>query len=45
MKLNKEKIKQICLIITGILFMCIGYFNYNFDITKESIEVARKRIL
>ena len=42
MKLNKENIKQIALIITGILFIGIGYFNYSFDIKDETIEVASR---
>ena len=40
MKLNKENIKQIVLILTGILFMSIGYFNYIFDNDNQTIEVA-----
>lgn len=40
MKLNKENVKQIALILTGILFMCMGYFNYSFTVKDETIEVA-----
>ncbi len=40
MKLSKENIKQIILILTGILFMCVGYFNYALDRQTETIEVA-----
>ena len=41
MKIFKENIKQAFLILIGILCMCIGYFNYNFDIKNKTIEVAR----
>lgn len=37
MKLNKEYIKQIILILSGILFIFIGYFNYNLDNKEENI--------
>ena len=40
---NKESVKQIILIITGILLMCGGYFNYSLDSKNKTIEVARKR--
>lgn len=40
---NKENVKQIVLIITGILFMCVGYFNYSLDDKSKTIEVSRKR--
>lgn len=42
MELNKENIKQIALIITGILFIGIGYFNYSFDTKDATIEVASR---
>ena len=42
MKINKETVKQIALIITGILFMCIGYFNYSFTVENERREIARR---
>ena len=42
MKINKETVKQMALIITGILFMCIGYFNYSFTVENERREIARR---
>ena len=42
MKINKETVKQIALIITGILFMCIGYFNYSFTVENERRKIARR---
>lgn len=43
MKLNKENIKQICLIMTGILFIGVGYFNYSLDLKeKDDSQIARK---
>ena len=44
-KINKEKIKQIALIITSIFFMCVGYFNYSFNTKEKTVEVARTRIV
>ena len=32
---NKESVKQIILIITGILLMCVGYFNYSMFSSKR----------
>lgn len=37
MKFNKEYIKQIILILSGMLFIFIGYFNYNLDNKKEDV--------
>ena len=37
LKFNKEYIKQIILILSGMLFIFIGYFNYNLDNKKEDV--------
>ena len=44
MKLNKEYVKQIGLIVTGILLIGIGYFNYSFDFKEEDKtgEIAQR---
>lgn len=45
MKINKELIKQILLIMTGILLIFVGYFNYNLDIkNNETVEVAKQDV-
>lgn len=43
MKLNKESIKQISLILTGILLIGVGYFNYSFDIKENNDDKTAKR--
>ena len=42
MNLSKESIKQIGLIVTGILFICVGFLNYNLDVEEESVEVVAR---
>ncbi len=43
MKLNKENIKQICLILTGILLIGVGYFNYSLDLKEnDNSQIARR---
>ena len=43
MKLNKESIKQISLILTGILLIGIGYFNYSLDLKENNDDEIAKR--
>lgn len=43
MKLSKENIKQISLIITGFLLIGIGYFNHNFDFKENNMREISKR--
>lgn len=43
MKLNKESIKQISLILTGILLIGVGYLNYSFDIKENNDDKTAKR--
>ena len=45
MKLNKENIKQIVLILTGILFMSIGYFNYIDENMNESYKPTVQKLV
>lgn len=45
MKLNKENIKQIGLILTGILLICVGYFNYNLDLkVNDDTQISRSSL-
>lgn len=43
MKLNKESIKQISLILTGILLIGVGYFNYSLDLKENNDNEIAKR--
>lgn len=43
MKLSKEHIKQISLIVTGFLLIGIGYFNYNLDLKEKNNDEIAKR--
>lgn len=43
MKLSKENIKQISLIITGFLLIGVGYFNHNFDFKENNMRDISKR--
>lgn len=43
MKLNKENIKQIGLILTGILLIGVGYFNYSLDLKENNNDEIAKR--
>lgn len=43
MKLNKESIKQISLILTGILLIGVGYFNYSLDLKENNDDEIAKR--
>ena len=41
MKFNKEYIKQMILIITGVFLIFVGYWNYSFDNNKSKmVEVS-----
>ena len=45
MKLNKESIKQISLILTGILLIGVGYFNYSLDLKENNDnEIAKIKL-
>lgn len=43
MKLNKENIKQIGLILTGILLIGVGYFNYSLDLKENDDNQLAQR--
>ena len=40
MKINKEYIKQICLIMFGIALIGIGYLNHSLDYNTQIKEVS-----
>lgn len=43
MKLNKENIKQIALIATGVFLIGIGYFNYSLEVKEnEDIKIGQR---